>query len=250
LSTCWELLQGLEFDIVKSSFAEDLEKDTRKPYEYVMHTASEKARQVFLDQSQDSISSSSASAAAAAATSTTTDAKSEDASHLIVIGCDTVVVRDVVDTGDVTGPDMTLCHIMEKPESKQHAFEMLKQLSGKEHSVFTGVSIIVSCDPKQTAADTDSLRTQVAGVVENDIQNAIEWQFYEETRVQFAELSDEMIQEYVESGEPMDKAGGYGIQGLGGTLISGINGCYFNVVGLPLHGMAVQLTKNIPLFLK
>jgi predicted house-cleaning NTP pyrophosphatase (Maf/HAM1 superfamily) len=59
--------------------------------------------------------------------------------------------------------------------------------------------------------------------------------FWEETVVEFAELEDEAICAYAASGEPMGKAGGYGIQGIGGSFVKGIEGCFFNVMGFPVH---------------
>ncbi len=111
----------------------------------------------------------------------------------IVIGADTVVAVD----GKILG----------KPHSRQEAKEMLSALSGKTHSVFTGVTVV-----KGSMVHT----------------------FTERTDVTFYELSEELIDRYVESGEPMDKAGAYGIQGKGCVLVQGISGDYFNVVGLPV----------------
>jgi septum formation protein len=67
--------------------------------------------------------------------------------------------------------------------------------------------------------------------------------FFEKTTVRFTELSNDAIASYVASGEPMDKAGGYGIQGLGGQFVTGINGCYFNVVGFPQHRFCSELIE-------
>lgn len=111
----------------------------------------------------------------------------------IVIGADTVVAVD--DT------------ILGKPADRENAFSMLKLLSGKEHSVFTGVTVI-----KGEKSSTFSV----------------------ETRVKFYNLSDEEINAYINTGEPFDKAGGYGIQGKGSLLVEKIDGDYFNVVGLPV----------------
>lgn len=119
-----------------------------------------------------------------------------------VIGSDTVVVHD----GNILG----------KPNHADEAFTMLSALSGKTHSVFTGVCIMA---PNQ------------------DIQ------FYEKTDVTFWELSNEEIKAYIESGEPFDKAGGYGIQGLGSYLVRKIHGDYFSVVGLPI-ARTVRELKN------
>ena len=84
---------------------------------------------------------------------------------------------------------------------------MLKTLSGKRHDVMTGVAL---------ARPGQKIKTAVAS-----------------TAVWFRELSNDEIQLYIRSGEPMDKAGAYGIQGSGGLFVKKINGCYFNVVGLP-----------------
>lgn len=119
-----------------------------------------------------------------------------------VIGADTVVSVD----GDILG----------KPHGRRDAENMLRRLSGREHTVYTGVCI--SAHGKETV-------------------------FSEATKVKFFDLSDEEISEYVASGEPMDKAGAYGIQGLGCTLIEGICGDYFNVVGLPVARTVREIKK-------
>jgi septum formation protein len=111
----------------------------------------------------------------------------------LVIGCDTMVI-----VGE---------KILGKPKDSQHCFEMLKTLSGVEHSVVTGVCVIHGDK-----------------VVK----------FSEETKVRFYPLTDEEIHKYIATGEPFDKAGGYGIQGYGSLLVEGITGDYFNVVGLPV----------------
>jgi septum formation protein len=125
----------------------------------------------------------------------------------IVVGCDTIV--------DLDGK------ILEKPSTKAHASSMLKMLSGREHFVHSGVSIF----------------TSFGGIEEPAIS------FIETTRVHFGTLSDAEIENYVESGEPMDKAGSYGIQGLGGQFVDRIDGCYFNVMGLPMRRLSVALAS-------
>jgi len=122
----------------------------------------------------------------------------------LVIGADTLVVFE--DT------------IFGKPSGPAEAVRMLSVLNGKIHSVFTGIAMI-----------------QVpSGRIESG---------YSETKVKFRTLSKEEIQSYVATGEPLDKAGAYGIQGKGGVLIEGIAGCYFNVVGLPLSKLGEMLKK-------
>ena len=111
----------------------------------------------------------------------------------VVLGADTVVVIDD--------------HVLEKPADEFDAARMLGMLSGREHSVITGICVRTH----------DLLITDAA-----------------ETRVHFVDLSPEDIAEYVRSGEPMDKAGAYAIQGLASKFIDRIEGCYFNVVGLPI----------------
>lgn len=115
----------------------------------------------------------------------------------LVLGADTVVVLD----GRVLG----------KPEDEDDARRMVASLSGSEHEVITGVAIALA-DGKARLLALEHVRTTV----------------------RFRTLTDEEIDAYVASGEPMDKAGAYGIQGRGALLVREIEGCYFNVVGLPL----------------
>jgi septum formation protein len=112
----------------------------------------------------------------------------------LVLGADTVVTLDE--------------HILEKPRDAADAIRMIRILSGREHSVITGI-----CLRKGDTFMTEAI----------------------ETRVRFVSLSEEEIEAYVASGEPMDKAGGYAIQGLASKFIDRIEGDYFNVVGLPVH---------------
>lgn len=95
-----------------------------------------------------------------------------------------------------------------KPTSNEDAFAMLRMLSGKTHEVYTGVSIVND------------------GGVSN---------FYQCTKITFSELTDQEILDYIETNEPMDKAGSYGIQGYGGTFVEKIEGDYYSVVGLPIN---------------
>ena len=122
----------------------------------------------------------------------------------IVLGADTVVVID----GQPIG----------KPENDAHAVEILTQLSGNRHEVITGIALI---DIKQ--------------------KNEVVWA--EKTAVYFRTLRQSEILAYVRSGESSDKAGAYGIQGSAGAFVDRIEGCYFNVVGLPLASLTVQLWR-------
>jgi septum formation protein len=110
----------------------------------------------------------------------------------------------------VLGADTTVAlddHILGKPESPTDAARMLRLLSGRTHRVLTGVALVTATS------------TEVAA---------------ESTAVQFLTLSDEEIDSYIATGEPMDKAGAYAIQGRAARWIPRIEGCYFNVVGLPI----------------
>lgn len=120
-----------------------------------------------------------------------------------VISADTVVVLD----GKILG----------KPHSREEAYDMLSSLSGRGHTVYTGVCIT---SPGKRIC------------------------FAEATEVFFASLSDEDINTYISSGEPFDKAGGYGIQGKGSLMIKSINGDYYNVMGLPVARLYEALREN------
>lgn len=122
----------------------------------------------------------------------------------LVIGADTIVV----DGKTVLG----------KPRSKEEAVEMLQRLSGRQHQVMTGVAVV-------------------------DSETGDRWVDVEITQVYFRELTLQEIQHYVDSGEPMDKAGAYAIQQKGALFVNAIEGDYFNVVGLPLL-KTVQLLQK------
>jgi septum formation protein len=127
----------------------------------------------------------------------------EAAAPRIVIGADTVVVLDGVIVGKPTGPD--------------DATATLRRLSGRHHQVLSGVTIVHG----------DAATEQIT--------------FVERTSVRFVTLTEAEIAAYVATGEPLDKAGAYGIQGAGGRLVADIDGSYHNVVGLPLARLAAAL---------
>lgn len=123
----------------------------------------------------------------------------------LVISADTVVSVDE--------------HILGKPEDTDDARRMLRMLSGRVHQVYTGICCVDSSAPESIHEDC------------------------EKTDVKFRQLSEDMINRYIETGEPMDKAGAYAIQGKGSVLVEGIKGCYFNVVGLPLYRLSKILER-------
>lgn len=132
--------------------------------------------------------------------------KTRNLHNEVVIGCDTVVVLD----GD----------ILEKPQNSVEAANFLKKLSGRWHSVYSGLTLAELC----------------SGDGDPNIESS-----YEKTEVKFADLTSHSIHSYIETEEPFGKAGAYGIQGCGALLIEGIKGDYYNVVGLPLYRLASEL---------
>ncbi|KPU42250.1 septum formation protein Maf [Oxobacter pfennigii] len=120
----------------------------------------------------------------------------------LVIGADTIVVHNGI--------------IMGKPKDNEDSFDMLKKLSGNYHHVFSGICII----------DVKGNRHSVN---------------YESTKVKIKKLTDEEIIQYISTKEPADKAGSYGIQGIGSLIVEKIEGCYFNVMGLPVYKLSVLM---------
>jgi septum formation protein len=123
-------------------------------------------------------------------------------------------------SGQVLGADTVVvlgAQVLEKPKNAAEARAMLAKLSGREHRVLTGVAVLpVGAGKARSVAET--------------------------TRVRFRRLSTAEIAAYVATGEPLDKAGAYGIQGAAGAFVKGITGCYFNVVGLPLARVVEMLS--------
>lgn len=128
----------------------------------------------------------------------------ENGERGIVIGADTIVVLE----GRVLG----------KPENRRHALEMLSSLQGCQHEVYTGVALVDT----ETGDSARGCRM---------------------TRVRMKPSSHERLERYVDTGEPLDKAGAYAIQGIGATLVESMEGCYFNVVGLPLSLLSDMLDE-------
>lgn len=174
---------GIEYE-VKVSEADE-KSDITDPAALVEELSKRKAVVVALDVAAEAIS---------------------DEEEFMVIGADTVVALG----GTILG----------KPKDAEDAKRMLRMLSGKSHSVFTGVTF-VKCTDGETAVHS----------------------FHEETKVIFEEMSEAEIDEYVATGDPLDKAGAYGIQGFCARYIKGIEGDYNNVVGLPVGRLYRELKK-------
>jgi len=124
--------------------------------------------------------------------------------HSIIIACDTIVYYD----GKILG----------KPKDNKEAFLTLKMLSNNTHYVYSSIALI----------DSVTKETKVQCIV---------------TEVKFMELTEKMINEYIATGEPLDKAGAYGIQGKGAVFVESINGCYYNVVGLSINKLYSMLRE-------
>lgn len=122
----------------------------------------------------------------------------------IIISADTVVTIDNM--------------ILGKPRDEEDAFNIIKSLQGRKHLVYSGVVVI---NTAKNLTIQESLSTEVT----------------------FSEISDDEILEYIKTGEPLDKAGAYGIQGIGGIFVEEIRGCYYNVVGLPLNKLKFMLKE-------
>ena len=122
----------------------------------------------------------------------------------IIIAADTEVVLDG--------------HVMGKPRTSEDARQMLTKLSGRTHAVLTGVTIVRLPDAERR-------------------------RFVETTQVQFAAIPEDEIARYLDTGEPFDKAGAYAIQGRAGRYVPRIEGCYFNIVGLPLARVCAAIAE-------
>jgi septum formation protein len=126
----------------------------------------------------------------------------------IILGADTIVVLD----GQIMG----------KPHDEKRAFSILTKLSGRAHRVYTGITLVNKYNGKSISD-------------------------YDSTQVKFNQLDEENIRRYIKTGEPMDKAGAYGIQGMGNFLVESYQGSLDNVIGLPTEKLKEMLTQIINL---
>ncbi len=166
---------GFDFEVMTTNAEENVNTEGMSPEQAVMELASEKGKTVAKMLNPD------------------------DENIIVVIAADTVVARND--------------KILGKPENRAEAKKMLKSLSGKKHSVYTGLSIWQMRPGWTSKGCSTSVKTDVY----------------------FKQLSDEMIEAYLDTGEYADKAGAYGIQGKGAVLVDRIKGDYYNVVGFPVN---------------
>jgi septum formation protein len=166
---------GLQFQIIPSRMAEEMDDISTNPAELVMKLALTKAGEI-----------------------------AGVVQEGLIIGADTVVVAD----GKILG----------KPADADQAFEMLAGLNGKIHAVYTGIAVV----------EAPGLQNKTG---------------YEKTEVTFRTVTDTEILAYIATNEPFDKAGAYGIQGRGAALVEKIDGCFYNVVGLPV-GQLIRLLQE------
>lgn len=122
----------------------------------------------------------------------------------IIVGSDTIVVLDK--------------QVLGKPRNRAHAIAMVTALQGREHEVFSGIACI-------------------------EVESGKQLVDHRRTKVRMKPLTPIQVEQYVDTGEPMDKAGAYAIQGIGAMFIEEIEGCYFNVVGLPVAALADMLKE-------
>jgi septum formation protein len=194
---------GIPFDVVVAPVPED-RKSGESPEEFVCRIATEKAVAA-LHRLAARSTVNPISASPTSASDPTFDSNP-------ILGADTVVVLGTRTLG--------------KPGSADEVREMLRLLSGRQHRVLTGVCLL--SPPAVWPCPLSALR--------KDVRVA-------STAVRFSQLTEDEIEEYVASGEPLDKAGAYGIQGLASKFIESIQGCYFNVVGLPVS-LVYQMLKE------
>jgi septum formation protein len=135
--------------------------------------------------------------------------------------CKAKSVAETLDTGIVIAADTQILlddEVLGKPKDEADAIRMLSGLSGKIHQAITGVALM-------------------------DLDTGSEETWVEITRVKFRKLPEEEITDYIKTGEPMGKAGAYGIQGRAAAFVERIEGCYFNIVGLPLAKLVEKIRK-------
>ena len=142
-----------------------------------------------------------------------------------IVPCGSIVSINELDSTVIIGADTVVaidCEILGKPKDEEDAVRMLLMLGGKCHSVYTGVTIVK------------------LGMLQGKSVEAVDT-FFDETRVYMYPITEQEARDYVATGEPMDKAGSYAIQGIAGKFVEKIEGSYNNVVGLPVEKIYQRL---------
>jgi septum formation protein len=216
---------GVDFVVQPSAFDEDSIATTHAPSDYVRMLALAKAQQV-AEQALQAMQTVSEQPHATPQTAPRAAPRTAPrTAPRLVIGADTTVVLDGM--------------ILNKPATPADAVAMLRSLSGRAHQVFTGFALVLvppPQEPSRAAPSQSSLPRQSSLSSLPSLSDVCA------TTVQFRALDDAEIHAYVASGSPFDKAGGYGIQDdLGAVFVERIDGCYYNVVGLPLQALYLRL---------
>lgn len=191
-----ELMQnlGLKFEVIPSNVDETIDP-SKTPAQMVIELAKKKGHAVY-----DSVIAKSAPELSASPSPTATDAEGKSTGgRLMVLSADTTVVLDH--------------RLIGKPTSEDDARQMLRMLSGRVHDVFTGVTLLIKGPADKVP---------------------VEYLSFEMSHVFFRHLTDAEISSYVATGEPMDKAGSYALQGIGSAFVQRVEGCFTNVIGLPI----------------
>ncbi len=200
-----ELIQKirLPFEIMKAQC--DEKSSETDPEKYCMDIAHQKALEVF--------------------------ERTEDLGKRFILGADTIVTYD----GKILG----------KPRTEHEAEEMLSQLSGRTHSVYTGVSFIYTPlnESSLSPMEQSNYHSVVSGSNSEVLYEFVCFDFFDKTDVTFNHISDMDIKRYIATRDPLDKAGGYGIQGNFSIHVSSINGNYENVIGLPVAKIYEKLRQ-------
>lgn len=233
------------FEIVPSNASEDIAE--ADPARLVERLSEIKAKEVF-DRVQDEADMVPEMTGMKRLSRMFKTSKLADTDDLMVIGADTIVVLD----GEILG----------KPRDEEDAVNMLKRLQGREHEVYTGVTVICNAgnhdddnhNDNNDEAAVNSVTENTNGDIHSDECTRVFVEeiagtsvkritFHEKTMVHVAAMSDEEIKKYVETGDPLDKAGSYGIQTVFTKYVSGIEGDYNNVVGLPVARLYAELKR-------
>ncbi|CAD7941392.1 unnamed protein product [Amoebophrya sp. A25] len=239
---------GVPFRVLTSSIEEEMSAEQRQALrdrgaaEYTMELSRRKIEAVWAvfqrEQEKAYVTPSAASG------------ETTDRDWVLLIAADTCIELEFEATS--TSPDQSVRNgtkprqkILDKPVDRAAAIAALHELRGRSHSVVTGVSLRL--EKRSARASTGVKEKEPASQASGSSPpQCFSSSFAERTSVKFrgaSDLCDAAIEAYVDSGEPMDKAGSYGIQGLGGLFVEEIQGCHRNVIGFPLSKIATEIAR-------